>query len=93
MSDIRSRDRSFLDLLEVGPDAATVILAAYESGRLPMKKGAKPADAREAETYLARSDELTKQIAERERRERAVKDQVMRFWHNLAALTTRPSTP
>lgn len=71
-SDIRSRDRSFLDLvLEVGPDAAAAILAAYKDGRLPMKKGAKPVDAPAAEAYLARADELRTQIAERER---AVKD-------------------
>lgn len=74
-SDIRSRDRSFLDLvLEVGPDAAAAILAAYKDERLPMKKGAKPVDAPAAEAYLARADELRTQIAERERRERAVKD-------------------
>lgn len=74
-SDIRSRDRSLLDLvLEVGPDAAAAILTAYKDGRLPMKKGAKPAGASAAEAYLARADELRTQIAERERRERAIKD-------------------
>jgi hypothetical protein len=74
-ADLRSRDRSFLDLvIEVGPDAAAAILVAYKDGRLPMKKGAKPADAPEAEAYLAQGDELRRQIAERERHERAVKD-------------------
>ena len=38
-ADIQSRDRSFLDLvLEIGPDAAAAILAAYKQGRLPMKR-------------------------------------------------------
>lgn len=38
-SDIRSRDRSFLDLvLEVGPDAAAAILAAYKNGRLHLAR-------------------------------------------------------
>jgi hypothetical protein len=74
-ADIRPRDRSFLDLvIEVGPDAAAAILAAYRDGHLPMKKGAKPVDAPEAEAYLARGDELRKQLAERKRREQAVKD-------------------
>ena len=74
-ADLRSRDRSFLDLvIEVGPDAAAAILAAYKDGRLPMKKGARPLDAPEAEAYLAQGAELRIQIAERERRERAVKD-------------------
>ncbi|WP_225184878.1 hypothetical protein [Bradyrhizobium sp. NBAIM01] len=74
-SDIRSRDRSFLDLvLEVGSDVAAAILAAYKDGRLPMKRGAKPVGAPGAEAYLAQADELRTQITERERREREVKD-------------------
>lgn len=74
-TDLRSRDSSFLDLvIEVGPDAAAAILAAYKVGRLPMKKGAKLADAPEAEAYLSQGDELRKKIADRERYERAVKD-------------------
>lgn len=74
-ADLRSRDRSFLDLvIEVGPDAAAAILAAYKDGRLPMKKGARPAAAPEAEAYLTQGAKHRIQIAERERRERAVKD-------------------
>ena len=67
-------DRSLALVIEVGPDAAAAILAAYKDGRLPMKKGARPRDAPEAEAYLAQGAELRIQIAERERRERAVKD-------------------
>lgn len=39
-----------------------------------MKKGAKQEDTPEAEAYLARGDDLRKQIAERERHECAAKD-------------------
>ncbi|BCH27795.1 hypothetical protein MesoLjLb_75800 [Mesorhizobium sp. L-8-3] len=74
-ADIHSRDRSLLDLvLEVGPDAAMAILVAYKKGRLPMKRGERPSDALAAEAYVAMSDSLRKQIAERRRKEQAVKD-------------------
>lgn len=74
-ADIRSRDSSWLDsVLEVGPDAAAAILTAYKRGGLPMKKGAVPTDAPSAEAYVAQRDELKKQIAERARREQAIKD-------------------
>lgn len=74
-ADIRWRDSSWLDtVLEVGPDAAAAILAAYKRAALPMKKGAVPTDAPSAEAYLAQREELKRQIAERTRREQAVKD-------------------
>lgn len=74
-ADIRSRDRSFLDLvLDVGPDAAAAILAGYKQGHLPMKRGEVPTDAPAAEAYVAMGDGLRQQIAERHRKERAVKD-------------------
>ncbi len=74
-ADIRWRESSWIDtVLEVGPDAAAAILAAYKAGLLPMKKGAVPIAAPEAEAYLAQRDELRRQIAERIRREQAVKD-------------------
>lgn len=58
-ADLRTRDRSFLDLvIEVGPDAAAAILAAYKDGRLPMKKGTRPAAAPEAEAYLMQGADL-----------------------------------
>ena len=49
-------------------------MAAYKRGALPMKKGAVPTDAPSAEAYLAQREELKKQIAERTRREQAIKD-------------------
>lgn len=74
-ADIRWRDNSWLDaVLEVGPDAAAAILAAYKEGLLPMKKSAVPIAVPEAQAYLAQADELRRQIAERTRREQAVKD-------------------
>lgn len=74
-ADIRHRDSSWLDtVLEVGPDAAAAILAAYKKGNLPMKRGVAPTAAAEAEAYVAQGDELRKEIAERTRRERAIKD-------------------
>jgi hypothetical protein len=74
-ADIRWRDSSWLDtVLEVGPDAAAAILTAYKRGGLPMTKGAVPTEAPSAEAYLAQREELKKQIAERTRREQAIKD-------------------
>jgi hypothetical protein len=74
-ADIHSRGRSVLDLvLEVGPDAAAAILAAYRRARLPLKRGETPTDAPAAEAYVATGDVLRQQIAERHRRERAVMD-------------------
>lgn len=65
----------WLDLvLEFGPDAAAAILSAYKDGRLPMKRGCTPTDTPEAEAYLAEGDKLREQLAERRRREQAVKN-------------------
>ncbi|MET3648939.1 hypothetical protein [Phyllobacterium ifriqiyense] len=74
-ADIHSRDGHWLDfVLEVGPDAASAILSAYMSGHLPMKRGSTPADASQAEEYLAQADKLREQIAQRRRRKQAVKN-------------------
>lgn len=74
-ADIHSRDRSLLDLVvEVGPDAAAAILAAYKRGDLPMRRGKKPGEAPAAEAYVAMGDSLREQIAERRRKEQAVRD-------------------
>lgn len=74
-ADIHRRDTSLLDtVLEVGPDAAAAILAAYKAGRLPMQKGLRPTSAPDAEAYLATSDALRTQIAERRRQENAIND-------------------
>lgn len=74
-ADIYKRERSLLDtVLEVGPDAAAAILSAYKHGHLPMKRGYAPTDAPEAEAYLAEGDKLREQLAERRRREQAVKN-------------------
>lgn len=84
-ADIRWREGGWLDtILEVGPDAAAGILAAYKAGRLPMKKDAAPTDAPEAEAYLAQGDQLRKQIAERIRRERAINDPSLILESDLA---------
>ena len=73
-ADIYTRERNWLDLvLEVGPDAAAAILSAYQKGRLPMKRGCTPTNAPEAEAYLAEGDKLREQLAERRRREQAIK--------------------
>lgn len=75
IADIYERADSFIDIvLEVGPDAATAILAAYKEGRLPMQRGAVPNASPRAEQYVAKADELRQQIAEKKRREAAVKD-------------------
>lgn len=74
-ADIHWRDTSLLDtVLEVGPDAAAAILVAYKAGRLPMQKGQHPTSAPDAEAYLATSDALRAQIAERWRQEQAIND-------------------
>jgi hypothetical protein len=72
-ADIHCRD-PFSDVFEVGPDAAAVILAAYKGGLLPMKKAARPAAAPSAESYLVRADDLRSEVAERRRKDRAIKD-------------------
>src|SRR5205807_2403696 len=64
----------FWPVIEVGPDAAAAILAAYKDNRLPMKKGAAPIDAPLADAYVAKREELLAEVAERVRRARAVKD-------------------
>jgi len=58
----------------VGPDAAAAILATYKNGRLPMQRGKKPANAPTAEAYLVKGKELRKEISERIRREKAIRD-------------------
>lgn len=74
-ADIHARNQSFLDTVVVlGPDAAASVLAAYRNGRLPMRRGKKPANAPRAEEYLAKREELRKEISERPRRERAIGD-------------------
>lgn len=74
-ADIHARERSFLlEVLEVGPDAAIAILAAYKDGRLPMQRGRQPVAAPDAEAYVATGDVLRQQVAEFRRREQAVKD-------------------
>lgn len=74
-ADIYVRNASFMDtVLQVGPDAAAAILAAYKSGKLPMQKGQRPVAAPDAEAYLSRSAELRSEINERKRRELAIKD-------------------
>ena len=74
-SDIHERGDSFIDfVLEVGPDAAAAIVAAYKDERLPMQRGALPSAAPRAEEYVAGGDELRAQIAEKKRCEDAIKD-------------------
>lgn len=73
-SDIHHRDSIFDFVVDVGPDAATAILAAYKSERLPMNKRTRPEAAPQAEAYLATADCLRKQIAEKRRRVSAIKD-------------------
>lgn len=73
-ADIHHRESMFDFVVDVGPDAAAAILAAYRGGRLPVNKGCKPEAAPRAEAYLATSNELRKHIAEKRRRAVAVKD-------------------
>lgn len=73
-ADIHHRESMFDFVVDVGPDAAGAILAAYHSGRLPLNRGCKPEAAPRADAYLANSDELRKQIAEKRRRAAAIKD-------------------
>ncbi|MER9365041.1 hypothetical protein NKI66_03500 [Mesorhizobium sp. M0518] len=74
--DIRMRDLNVFDtVLEVGPDAATAIIEAYQAGKLPMQKASlRPSSVPEAESYLADASRLREEIAERRRLERAVSD-------------------
>lgn len=74
--DIRDRNRSVVDLvMEVGPDAATAIVAAYKAGQLPMKTAkTRPSAVPEADAYLDKAPEHRRQIAERERLQQAIKD-------------------
>lgn len=73
-ADIRHGEGFWDVTLEVGPDAAAAILAAYRAGRLPMRPRAVPVEAPEAEAYLARRETLLATLAERERRRQAPKD-------------------
>lgn len=74
--DIHDRtDWALETVLVVGPDAAAAILAAYREAKLPLKRASfAPSDAPEARAYLARSDELRLEIAERDRQRRLPKD-------------------
>lgn len=72
-ADIHPRNHSLLDTVVVVPDAAAAILAAYGNGRLPMRPGTMPANAPMAEDYLARGEELRRELSERIRRERATR--------------------
>ena len=72
-ADIHTRDNLYATR-EVGPDAAAAILAAYRAGRLPMKARTVPGEAPEAEAYLAKREALLAEIAERKRRNDALKD-------------------
>jgi len=80
---ITAEERKDIYLLEhglylvecVGPDAASAILAAYQFGKLPMKKlSLLPAPAPAAEAYLARDAALRSEIAVRQRRDLAAED-------------------
>lgn len=73
-ADMHERDACWGPVTEVGPDAAQAILDAYRDGRLPMKRGERPAEAPAAEAYLARREALAREISERDRRARALKD-------------------
>ncbi|MCA1988719.1 MAG: hypothetical protein LDL07_06170 [Desulfarculus sp.] len=71
--DICPSSNSIFDtVLDVGPTAAEAILLAYKSGRLPMKRGAKPMEAPIAEDYVAKRNILKLEVAERHRKERAL---------------------
>ncbi|WP_432343888.1 hypothetical protein WMC41_13465 [Shinella yambaruensis] len=58
----------------IGPDAAAAILAAYRTSRLPMDRGTSISDTPSAERYLENADALREQIADRRRKEAALKD-------------------
>lgn len=73
LADVHTRDNLYATR-EVGPDAAAAILAAYRAGRLPMKARTVPGEAPEAEAYLAQRETLLAQIAERKRRDDALRD-------------------
>ncbi len=73
--DILMRNASLIDtVLIVGPDAAAAILAAYRDGYLPMQRGKVPVATPLADAYLERAPELRAEVAERKRREAAIKD-------------------
>lgn len=73
-ADFHKEDGIYGDIIVLGPDAAQAIYDAYLAGQLPMEKGAKPTPSPEAEAYLARREAILFQIAERDRRARAVAD-------------------
>lgn len=73
-ADIHHRESIFDLVVDLGPDAAEAILAAYRAGRLPLKRGCKPEAAPRADAYLATSQELRKQLADKRRRAAAIKD-------------------
>ncbi len=76
-ADLHERQSYYETVIEVGPVAATAILAAYKNSQLPMQSVAPPVDAPIAEAYLAKRNELLFQIAERNRRRRAVEDPLL----------------
>jgi hypothetical protein len=67
-------DGTFEMVYMVGPDAASAILAAYRSGKLPMDRGEKIKEAPLADRYLEEADTLRVHIAERRRKEACVRD-------------------
>lgn len=72
-ADIHTRE-AFLDTtLDVGPDAAAAIVAAYRDGRLSMKRGAVPRDVPKADAY-ASDAEVRRRRDERRRRSTALRD-------------------
>ncbi|MER9526588.1 hypothetical protein NKI96_23970 [Mesorhizobium sp. M0292] len=73
-SDIHYRDSIFDLVVDIGPDAAAAVLAAYKAGQLPMQRGTKPEQAPRAEVYLEQSEVLRAQIAEKRRRAAAIND-------------------
>ncbi|WP_244488197.1 hypothetical protein [Aureimonas sp. Leaf454] len=72
-TDIHHRE-DFLDTtLDVGPDAAAAMLAAYREGRLPMQRGASPGATSLADGYASNRD-TARQRDERRRRAAALLD-------------------
>ena len=75
-ADLHGRDAYFLDtVLMVGPVAAEAILKAYKAGRLPMIRARqRPSEAPRADAYVAEADRWIAELAEWDRRKRAIED-------------------
>jgi hypothetical protein len=73
-SDLHYRDSIFDLVVDIGPDAAAAVLAAYKAELLPMNRGTKPEHAPQAEAYLEQGELLRAQIEEKRRRVAAIKD-------------------